>query len=703
MQRRRLQYAGLHHMVDSSHSRRKSTRTKSDAQVGEAALHDPLPTSQRIPAMALNHLTRRSLQWLCCWLGVSPLAHAKVPESYYTAAPNVIIQELSQTPRPRRNESPAELIELYNAVLPRALSCERMFYDDQKMMERIKSWTPDQQQRLANECRRIIADQNALQPLAERAKQTLDAQARRKAEEEAKQAEAARRKAEEERLARQREAFLAASPDFMLVLNAESPMFQVTKSLDGKTVISRTSSGPGGPVRVDFLRSTSQVSAIVLDRYARTPAAVIAELRATVAETLKARGLAADTTGLEPQQARNDSGSKCVALSPAQRDGAPAPLEKTCPSFRIGVVDRAELARIKPMIDAGKVILLSHITWSSLQARAEETAKKAAEAAAAEAERNRQIISQLAASPEQYVAMILPANKKAGSCTLKGGSVPGYNWSVGGYASLPDFSKASRLDPDWRFDEVVDDLEAIWTVIQKGACSGVILMGSEMARIVPAIEREKTPFSMMPLRDKAELHAAYARFRGYESLAQLQFAVELKTDASTVKKLASFKITDAGSLRAAVARMNTSGYAKSSELDSLLEFLDDEAEGVKVRRTAVQVRAARVAEAQARERERAERLRRELPLYSIQVVCGEPMGHLAETMMGYLARSPAAFVQVMSGSAGRFCSQMALPVTDPDLVSSARLIDRDGGGAEYYVTKSADGRSMLGLVKRRGG
>jgi hypothetical protein len=45
---------------------------------------------------------------------------------------------------------------------------------------------------------------------------------------------------------------------------------------------------------------------------------------------------------------------------------------------------------------------------------------------------------------------------------------------------------------------------------------------------------------------------------------------------------------------------------------------------------------------------------------------------------------------------------MALPVTDPDPVSSARLIDRDGGGAEYYVTKSADGRSMLGLVKRSG-
>lgn len=653
--------------------------------------------------MALNQTARQALRWLCYSLAASNFAQAKVPESYYTAAPNTIIQELSQTPRPRRTESPGEIIELYNAVLPRALACERMFYDDQKMMERIKSWTPDIQQRLANECRRIIADQNTLQPLAERAKQTLEAQARRKAEDEAKQAEAARKKAEEEKLARQREAFLAAQPDFVLVLNAESAMFQVTKSLEGNTVITRTSNGPSGPIKIDFLRATAQTGAIVLDRYARTPAPVVAELRAAVTEALKARNLAADTSGLDPQQAKNESGSKCVALNPVQRDGAPAPLEKTCSNFRIGVLDRAEIARLKPMIDAGKVVVLSQITWNSLQARADETAKKVAEAAAAEAERNRQIIAQLASSPEQFVAMILTTNKKAGSCTLKSGSLPGYNWSVGGYASLPDFSKASRLDPDWRFDEVVEDLEAIWTVIQKGACSGVILTGTEMAKVLAAVEREKLPFSLLPLRDKTELHAAYAKFRGYESVGQLQFAAELKTDANTVKKLASYKVNDSASLRVAVGRMNSSGYNKTSELDALLDFLEDEAEGAKIRKSAVQVRAARVAEAQARERERAERLRRELPLYTISVVCGEPMGHLTETMMGYLARSPAAFVQVMSGSAGRFCSQMALPVTDPDLVSSARLIDRDGGGAEYYVTKSADGRSMLGLVKRRGG
>ena len=63
----------------------------------------------------------------------------------------------------------------------------------------------------------------------------------------------------------------------------------------------------------------------------------------------------------------------------------------------------------------------------------------------------------------------------------------------------------------------------------------------------------------------------------------------------------------------------------------------------------------------------------------------------------------SAFDQIMSGSAGRFCSQISLPVRDSSLITSARLIDRDSGGAEYYVTKAPDGRGMLGLIKRRGG
>jgi hypothetical protein len=224
-----------------------------------------------------------------------------------------------------------------------------------------------------------------------------------------------------------------------------------------------------------------------------------------------------------------------------------------------------------------------------------------------------------------------------------------------------------------------------------------------MARLIPAVQREKLSFTMLPLRDKDELHPAYAKARGFESLSQLEFAAELKTNAARVKALAGFGITDQTGFRTASTRMTSSGYSKSTELEALLEFLGDEAEGVKSRRTAIQIRSARLAAEQARERERAEKLQRELPLYSIQLACAEPMGHLAETMVGHLARSPAAFIQIMSGSAGRFCSQLALPVADPNLITSARLIDRDAGGAEYYVTKAADGRSMLGLIKRRGG
>jgi hypothetical protein len=628
---------------------------------------------------------------------------AQIPESYYTAAPNTIINEMRQTPRPRANMPFAEVVELDKVVLPRAKTCERMFYDDPRMMERIKSWQPPQQNDLANECRRIIADSNAMQTYLAQGRQAEQEQARRKAEEEKRLAEEKRKKDEEARLAAQREAFLAQRPNFLLVLNAESSVFQVTKSLEGKAVITRSANAPSAPIRVDFIRASAQSSGLLLDRYARQPAMVISELRAAVAEAAKAQGLAVDTAGLEPKEIRTATASKCVGEAVPQREGGPAALTRVCSSLRIGLVDRAEMERIKPLIDAGRILVLAELLGTQLQALAEATAKKAADAQAAETQRNLQIISQLEARPTHFVAITFASNKKAASCALKGQGVAGYSWSAGGYASLADFSRSARLEPDYRFDEVVDNVEALWTQIQKGACSGAILTGAEMARLIPAVQREKLSFTMLPLRDKDELHPAYAKARGFESLSQLEFAAELKTNAARVKALAGFGITDQTGFRTASTRMTSSGYSKSTELEALLEFLGDEAEGVKSRRTAIQIRSARLAAEQARERERAEKLQRELPLYSIQLACAEPMGHLAETMVGHLARSPAAFIQIMSGSAGRFCSQLALPVADPNLITSARLIDRDAGGAEYYVTKAADGRSMLGLIKRRGG
>ncbi len=630
---------------------------------------------------------------------------AQVPESYYTASPATIINEMRQTPRPRPNMPLADVVELDKVVLPRAKLCERMFYDDPRMMEIIKSWRPPQPNELANECRRIIADSNEMQKYLARVRQAEQEQARRKAEEEKRVAEENRKKEEEARLAAQREAFLAQQPGFLLVLNAGSPTFQVTKSLDGKTVIRRSGNASSSPIRVDFVRASPRSSGILLDRYARQSATMITELKAFVAETAKAQGLAVDTAGLEIKETRTAIASKCVgeAGPPTEAGQAPAALTKVCANLQIGLVDRAEMERIKPLIDSGRIVVLAELSGDQVQARADATAARVAAAAEAEAQSNLQITSQLSARPTQFVAITFPSNKKAASCALKAQGVEGYGWAAGGYASLADFAKAARLEPDYRFDEVVDDVEALWTQIQKGACSGAVLTGAEMAKLIPAVQREKISFTMLPLRDKAELHPAYAKARGFESLKQLEFATELKTSAARVKTLAGFGVTDTNGFRAATARMTGSGYSKSTELDALMEFLDDEAEGSKSRRSATQVRSARLAADQARERERAEKLQRELPLYSIQVVCLEPMGHLAETMVGYLARSPAAFIQIMSGSAGRFCSQIALPVRDPSLITSARLIDRDSGGAEYYVTKAPDGRGMLGLIKRRGG
>jgi hypothetical protein len=356
------------------------------------------------------------------------------------------------------------------------------------------------------------------------------------------------------------------------------------------------------------------------------------------------------------------------------------------------------------LIDSGNLLVIGELRHADLQARADAAAKKLAEAAAAEEAARKEIAAQLASRPDDFLAVILPNNKKAAACTIKTRKAEGASWSAGGYATLADFAKASRVDSDWRFDELSDDLEKLWALVQKGGCSGLILTGSEASALLPALDREKLRYQLLPLRTHSELHEAYASKRGYASVAQLNLAAELKANASQVKALAEFKITDLAGHRAASARMQGSGYSKSTDLEDLLSFLADEAEGAKNKRSALQVRAARSAAEEARARERAERLRREMPLYSVQLICMEPMGHLAETMMGHLANSPAAFIQIMSsGNVSKFCQQMALPVSNPDVISQARMISRDSAGAEYYVSKAPDGRSMLGLIKRRGG
>jgi hypothetical protein len=58
---------------------------------------------------------------------------------------------------------------------------------------------------------------------------------------------------------------------------------------------------------------------------------------------------------------------------------------------------------------------------------------------------------------------------------------------------------------------------------------------------------------------------------------------------------------------------------------------------------------------------------------------------------------------MISGSLSQFCQQLALPVSNPDVIAGARLIASDASGAQYFVAKAPDGRSVLGLIKRRGG
>jgi len=660
----------------------------------------------------MNPLSRAAIHFalLVSTLGLhqQASAQAKTPERYYTAQPDAIINEMRETPRPRTGMSLPQLIELDKAVGPRALACDSMFNEDARMQERLKAWPRPQQVGLANECRRIIADYNAMQEQAKQLKQAEQAQVQRAQQEQAARKAEETRKADEARAAEQRSAFLTRRPDFLLVLNTGARPFEVTRALDGKRVINQKMR----PVVVDFVRASSQSSAILIERYERLPPELITELKAGVVELGKRNGLTLETRGLEVREARLQVGRKCVGQTaspgnPRTSQGQPASasdtLTRVCPDLTVGLIDQAELSRIKPLIDAGTILVIGEIRNVELQARVDAAARKRAEEAAAEDASRKAILAQIGSRPSDFLAIVIPGNKKPASCSLKGRKLEGASLSVGGYSSLPDFARATRLDPDWRLDHFVDDLEKLWTLIQQGGCSGVIVTGAEAATLLPAFDREKLRYTLLPPREQGELHEAYAKIRGFSSVAQLRFAIELQASATDVKSLAGFAITDASGHRAAVGRMHASGYSKSTEVSDLLAFLQDEAEGAKNKRTAVQIRTARLAAEEARERERAERIKREMPLYSVQLMCMEPMGHMAETLVGHLARSPAVFIQMISGSLSQFCQQLALPVSNPDVIAGARLIASDASGAQYFVAKAPDGRSVLGLIKRRGG
>jgi len=632
-------------------------------------------------------------------------AQPKTPEAYYTAPPESIIDQMRQTPRPRNGMALAELSALDKVVSPRALACDSMFNEDVRMQERIKSWPRSAQIDLANECRRIIADYNAMQGQLTQLKRIEQAQRQRAEQDEAAKKATAAREAEQARAAEQRAAFMARRPDFLLVLNTEAKVFELTRALDGTTRITQK----GGPVAAQFVRASAQSSSILLDRYEKLPALWLNEIRTIAGELAQSKGVTLDTRGLEAREIRNGASRKCVgeASAPATRTSSsgsgnpPQVLERVCRDLTVGLIDRAEQARIKPLIDRGIVIVLGEIRSGDLQARLDAAAKRDADRAAAEEAKRKETVAQLGGKPNHFLAIIMPANQKAASCTIKSRTLDGAVRSAGGYLSMPDFTKAARLKPDWRFDELADDLEKLWTLVQQNKCSGVIVTGAEAAQVLPAFDRDKLRYTLLPLREASELHPAYASARGFASVAQLDFAVEIKASRSDVQSLSGFGITDLAGYRAATGRMQKSGYSKTVETEDLLAFLSDEAEGAKIKRTATQVREARIAATEARDRERAEKLRREMPLYSVRLMCMEPMGHMAETLVGHLARSPAVFIQMISGSLSQFCQQIVLPVSNPDLIATARKVASDASGVEYFVTKAPDGRSTLGLTKRQ--
>jgi hypothetical protein len=305
------------------------------------------------------------------------------------------------------------------------------------------------------------------------------------------------------------------------------------------------------------------------------------------------------------------------------------------------VVQQSAVAQLSGVPGFDRYAPFGEIDGNALMATAKRLADEKAEALAAVASRNDELMSLADQKSKEKIGSITLAYPRGREnlrlCTRKGDET--FQLATKGYFATKKLrlskgyidaavEKKSRLNRKSPITTVYENLDDFYLAIQRDprVCEVYVDYPENLKILADALKDKR--YELNPLVPVTELKGDWARGQGYAEFAAYEFAKSVGGDARLVERLAAYNVTDTQSFNDAVNRMNTQKYSKERDGRAVLAFLSDEKAGAEANKSAVAVRDERnrVAAIDAKKRAEEARKRRaeeakKYPYYAV-LSCG---------------------------------------------------------------------------------
>ena len=287
------------------------------------------------------------------------------------------------------------------------------------------------------------------------------------------------------------------------------------------------------------------------------------------------------------------------------------------------VVQQSAVAQLSGVPGFDRYAPLGEIDGNALMATAKRLADEKAEALAAVASRNDELMSLADQKSKEKIGSITLAYPRGGEnlrlCTRKDDET--FQLATKGYFATKKLrlskgyidaavEKKSRLNRKSPITTVYENLDDFYLAIQRDprVCEVYVDYPENLKVLADALKDKR--YELNPLVPVTELKGDWARGQGYAEFAAYEFAKSVGGDARLVERLAAYNVTDTQSFNEAVNRMNTQKYSNERDGPAVLAFLSDEKAGAEANKSAVAVRDERNRVAAIETKKRAEEARK---------------------------------------------------------------------------------------------
>ena len=287
------------------------------------------------------------------------------------------------------------------------------------------------------------------------------------------------------------------------------------------------------------------------------------------------------------------------------------------------VVQQSAVAQMSGVPGFDRYAPFGEIDGNALMATAKRLADEKAEALAAVASRNDELMSLADQKSKEKIGSITLAYPRGGEnlrlCTRKDDET--FQLATKGYFATKKLrlskgyidaavEKKSQLNRKSPIATVYENLDDFYLAIQRDprVCEVYVDYPENLKILADALKDKR--YELNPLVPVTELKGDWARGQGYAEFAAYEFAKSVGGDARLVERLAAYNVTDTQSFNEAVNRMNTQKYSNERDGPAVLAFLSDEKAGAEANKSAVAVRDERNRVAAIETKKRAEEARK---------------------------------------------------------------------------------------------